>query len=1236
MKITESQFESNIIETLTSLQPRAWEFLNNKLNKKSTYLTENDLKENLKEIIERNNRTILIKSGSAELKEQEFREILNEIEESIYNKENSKGFVPFNAAVFLQSSGRATEVKITRKGDDENKKTPLVLFSPEEKKPNGYRDYEPTYQIAQQVQIGNYRADLMLLIDGLPVVLFENKREDVDINRAYNQVKTYLKEIDNKHLTIFSTIQVCVVAKENWLRYFARPNKNDKIDKNYCYQWTERSKDIKNLGEHQLQRIDLYSQKEIPASFETPVTDVTLVLERLFTPLNVRNMVTNHIIAEKGIKPRIMLMRKYQAKAVDECISRINKMLTHLDDDGHFTQVDNDINPTLQKTKTVVNRLGYVWHTTGAGKTVTSFKIANLIARSENKIQKVVFLVDRIDLRKQTHNNFSRFLTSSENSLIVIDNSIGSGSESDSENTSENTSESGSKSSSKGGSKSGSIKLGEALADDEKNNIIITTIQTLHKFLTSSNPKYKELIDNASEKNILFIVDEAHRSTSGDSLKEIRNILKYTAWIGFTGTPNLDDYKQENQGKHKNTEAIFGNLIHSYTILQAIYDRNVLGFDVHFTQIEDIKQVFDPEKNTDFANFAVKEKFSFKPYENESPDDYTKRYNEFTDKYLNSKLKEEQSQIAKNYIKSIVAFTLKNWKLFSKERKFSSMLTTSSINMAYHIFCEFRDQLAQMSEAEKKALFVDNLKFTAIFSNTVDYKGDGDDKAYLKEIREHYHNTLGFNENFHESDAMERIKRVNRKEKEDPKEYLDLIIVVDKLLTGFDAPKLHTLIVDRVLSGAKLIQAYSRTNRLYKRIKPFGKIINLRAPQRNKEEFLAAMKTYSGLSKGDKFDTKVIMPDRKNLRKIITKRKIDLVRIFKKHFNSESPINLSHISKYGLSRLEIPDITSIEEDADTYKHLKSVNRILQGIIKLTLQAKDSPLEYNAKGKLISGYDENDPDSFYKRLGLKDKDTYQKGYTKVHSIIKQQIANYRASQKSENPNSSFLEEELEVDQIGEALYQLNILEEENLRVTKQKVIEFIHQFIDVGLATTPTREAFIKTTLKTLETLKTMDYYTVTPHFRVALACIENGLNDLFNSNKNFDVEELENHFKEFFKNTQSIIEGNRSVDSIKSIVFDFQFDALIDKVKSDPTTYSFINFDEQTIEVIEKFKETIVYNLNNPNSDVKFFSNQIKHFTDEINTSRRSFAIYSESDPEKIFENDLERIINEAYRIPTS
>ncbi|RIY33631.1 hypothetical protein CJP74_01190 [Psittacicella melopsittaci] len=1207
MNLSENEFEKNVIDTLTSLYPYGWDFLNSKLTRESDYVSEDRLLRNLKEIIERNNRSILLQSGSAKLDDQEFKEVINEIRESIYNKENSKGFVPFNAAVFLQSSGRPTEVQITRTSDHKEHKISLILFSSDEKKPQGYRDYQPTYQIAQQVQIGNYRADLMLLIDGLPVVLFENKRKDVDINGAYSQVKRYLNEIDQKQLTIFSTIQVCAVAKENELRYFARPNTNEDIDRKYCYQWTEKNKDIKTFGDLHLKRIDLDSQKEIPASFEVPVTDVTLVLKNLFTPLNTRHMVTNHIITEKGIRPRIMLMRKYQAKAVDECISRINKMLTHLDDEGHFTQVGSDIEPIVQKTKTVVNRLGYVWHTTGAGKTVTSFKIANLIARSESKIQKVVFLVDRIDLRKQTYDNFSRFLTSSEDSLIVIDNSEGSGSRT----------------------------LGEALASNQTNNITITTIQTLHKFLTSSNPEYKELADIAAEKNILFIVDEAHRSTSGDSLKEIRNILKYTAWIGFTGTPNLDDYKPEYLGTYKNTEAIFGKLVHSYTILQAIYDNNVLGFDVHFTQIDNIQQVFDPEKNTDFANFAAKEKFTFEPYEDESPDDYNKRYNEVTDKYLNLKLKHaEQSQVAKNYIKSIVAFTLENWKLFSKERKFSGMLTTTSINMAYHIFCEFRDQLAQMSEERKKALFVDNLKFTAIFSDKVDNKGDGDDKAYLKEIREHYRNTLGFNDNFHESDAMERIKRVNRKEKEDPKEYLDLIIVVDKLLTGFDAPKLHTLIVDRILSGAKLIQAYSRTNRL-SNYKPYGKIINLRAPQRNKEEFLAAMKTYSGLSEDDKFDAKVIMPEQDELVIRIAKRQEDLARVNAVFSNSESPFNLPYIREYGLAGLAIPDLTSTDEGSESYKLLKELHSILRDINYLTLQAKDRPLEYNAEGKLISGYDENDPDAFYESLGLKDKETYQKGYVDPQSLIGQQLANFRASKKSENPNSPFLEEEeVEEDQIGDNLYQLNILEEENLRVTKQKVIEFIHQFIDTGLATTPTREAFIETTLKTLETLKTMDYYEIASHFKAALACVENELNSLFNSNKNFDVEELEKHFKEFFKNAQSIIEGNNSGDSLNSIVFGFQFDVFIDKVKSNPSTYPFINFDEQTIKTIEKFRKEAIYNLNNPNSDVRTFRPRISYFTDEINKSRSRFVILSDSDPVKIFENDLNRIVTAAYQIP--
>ena len=556
---------------------------------------------------------------------------------------------------------------------------------------------------------------------------------------------------NSQYSDIFSTLQILIAMTPNNVKYMANTT-SDKFNKDFAFNWQKRDDNmiVRNWKEF------ANSMLSIPMAHQ---------------------MATNYMILD-GTKNKQMLkvMRPYQVYATQNVIENLKK-------------VDFELG---------TNKVGYIWHTTGSGKTITSFKTAWLASRMP-RVDKVVFVVDRIALTKQTNENYRAYDPDTD-----VDDMTKLGSVRGTKNTND---------------------LNRKLKSKDS-SIIVTSVQKLGTLVNREN--FKE-----PDKNIVFIVDEAHRSTGGDNFTNIQKAFKKSAWVGYTGTPMFDDTTSGLR-----TEDIFGELLHAYTIREAIADRNVLGFKVDFeTTIDELQM------KTDYLP-----KFYYDRYPNWTEEDIQNKINNLTAEDMDDAIEPSFYDENLEHVKLVVEDIFKNWRNRSNEGKYNALFTThvgggkASTPMAMMYFREF-----QRVNAENKINGGQTLKVAVTFSqNTSNNDSQLTTNQGLFDAIQHYNKE--FNTNFGMDDVsgytQDVTSRLNRTATD--KNYLDLVIVVDQLLTGFDAPKLNTLYVDRTLKGAGLIQAYSRTNRIADmQEKPWGRIVNYRWPSQNEKLMNKALAIYA-------------------------------------------------------------------------------------------------------------------------------------------------------------------------------------------------------------------------------------------------------------------------------------------------------------------------------------------------------------------------------------------------------
>ena len=564
--------------------------------------------------------------------------------------------------------------------------------------------------IKQFEQSGSHanRYDVTILVNGLPLVQVELKKRGVAIREAFNQVHRYSKESFNSAHSFYKYLQIFVISNGTDTRYFANTTKRDKNSFDFTMNWAKADNSlIKDL-------------KDFTATF--------------FQKNTLLNVLLHYSIFD--VNDTLLVMRPYQIAATERILWKINS--------AHEA-----------KNWSKSQGGGFIWHTTGSGKTLTSFKAARLATELEF-IDKVFFVVDRKDLDYQTMKEYQRF---SPDSVNGSDNTAG-------------------------------LKRN---IDKDDNKIIVTTIQKLNNLMKGDSdlPIYN--------KHVVFIFDECHRSQFGEAQKNLKKKFKKYYQFGFTGTPIF----QENALTAETTESVFGRQLHTYVITDAIRDEKVLKFKVDYNNVRPRFKDIETEQDEKKLSAAENKLALLHP----------------------ERIKEISQYVLNNYRQ-------KTHRLQPNAKGFNAMFAVSSVDAA-KLYYETLNKLQAHSDKPLKIAtifsFAANEEQDAIGDivdesfdvSAMDSTGKEFLSAAINDYNAYFKTTFSVDGDGFQNYYRDLAKRVKAKE-------IDLLIVVGMFLTGFDAPMLNTLFVDKNLRYHGLIQAFSRTNRIYDATKTFGNIVTFR------------------------------------------------------------------------------------------------------------------------------------------------------------------------------------------------------------------------------------------------------------------------------------------------------------------------------------------------------------------------------------------------------------------------
>ncbi|GEN26094.1 DEAD/DEAH box helicase [Halomonas cupida] len=620
-------------------------------------------------------------------------------------------------------------------------------------------DFEVINQLRINTDNSHHRYDVILLINGVPVVQIELKTLGINPRRAMEQVVQYKNEPGNGYgNTLLCFMQLFIVSNRSSTYYFANNH-----NQHFAFNADERFLPIYQLA----------------GEDNTKITHLDDFADKFLAKCTLSQMISRYMVLVAS-EQKLMIMRPYQiyaVKAIVECIQQ--------------------------------NRgNGYIWHTTGSGKTLTSFKASTLLKDTPD-IEKCLFVVDRKDLDRQTREEFNRF----QEGCVE-------------ENTNTET------------------LVRRLLSEDYADKVIVTTIQKLGLALDETSKKaqqhkekgqltYKERLEPLRDKRIVIIFDECHRSQFGDNHQAIKEFFPRAQLFGFTGTPIFDDnasYKQIDGtvGSYKTTKDIFEKQLHAYTITHAIDDKNVLRFHIDYFKPESQKKKEQAQDNNSKAK-------------------------------ANSRTKHALTQQASARL--IVDAILEKHNAATNQRRFNAILATASINDAISYYRLFKEIQAEryIEDPDYQSLNVacvfsppanGNKDIKQLQEDLPQEKADNQQeperkKAALQEIISDYNAQYSSNHNVNEfdlyyQDVQQRIKEQQYRNSDYPqKNKIDITIVVDMLLTGFDSKYLNTLYVDKNLKYHGLIQAFSRTNRVLNDTKPYGNVLDFRGQEQSVDEAIA-------------------------------------------------------------------------------------------------------------------------------------------------------------------------------------------------------------------------------------------------------------------------------------------------------------------------------------------------------------------------------------------------------------
>lgn len=638
------------------------------------------------------------------------------------------------------------------------------------------------YQVTHQVTIeGNYknRYDVTLLVNGLPLVQIELKRRGLEMKEAFNQVNRYQRHSFGSNSALYQYVQIFIISNGVNTKYYAN-NRHQSFKQ--TFYWSDKN------------------NKRLTNILNGFTSD-------FLEPCHISKMICKYIVLNETHKI-LMVLRPYQFYAVEAMIDKV-KNSTHN---------------------------GYIWHTTGSGKTLTSFKASQIIMQMP-QVKKVVFVVDRKDLDYQTTKEFNSF---SKGSIDGTDNTKA---------------------------------LVKQFEDDTK--LIVTTIQKLNTAI--SKKRYLQKMQNLQDERMVFIFDECHRSQFGDTHNRIKNFFHNHQMFGFTGTPIFADNAAKNELGKRTTKDLFGNCLHKYVITDAIKDENVLKFAVEYVG-------------------KFKQKNSATEIDVEVED-----------------IDRKELMESKERINKIVDYIIANHNRKTHSREFTGMLCVSSTD----VLLKYYDLFKQKKEEGKH-----NLKVATIFSYVANEE-DADANGFIPEevsvveespalygLHQHKRDKLEsyigdynkmFGSNFSTKDSQSFYNYYNDISKKVKERKIDILLVVNMFLTGFDSPALNTLYVDKNLRYHGLIQAYSRTNRIVNEQKSQGEIVVFRNLKKATDEAIT------------------LFSNKEAIEVIIMKPYEDYIKKFNEAF-----INLLKVTPTVKS---VDDLVSEEDELEFIKAFREVMRL---------------------------------------------------------------------------------------------------------------------------------------------------------------------------------------------------------------------------------------------------------------------------------------------------------------------
>lgn len=721
-------------------------------NKVLKHPTEDDLIQNWADILYENNRDI-DRLNDYPLTRTEMDQIIDQIK-TLRTPLKLNGFI----------NGKTVSIKRDNQDDKMHfgKEISLKIYDRNEIAAGSSR-----YQIAQQPiykaknsLANDRRGDLTLLINGMPVIHIELKKSGVSVKQAQIQIEKYAHE--GVFTGIYSLVQIFVAMNPDETTYYANPGPDGKFNPCYYFHWA----DFNN------ERIDQWDK--VGASL-------------LSIPM-AHEMIGFYTVADDsdGI---LKVMRSYQYYAASKISDKVAK---------NKWQDKNQLG-------------GYIWHTTGSGKTLTSFKSAQLIASSKDA-DKVIFLMDRIELGTQSLKEYRAFADNADDIQ-------------DTEDT--------------------HVLVSKIKSEDPANTLIVTSIQKMSNIGKENDGLKQSDLDKMTSKRIVFIIDECHRSTFGDMLITIKDTFPNALFFGFTGTPIQD----ENQKKMNTTSDIFGEELHRYSIADGIRDGNVLGFDPYKVMTykdNELREAValvkakannrnealsDPEKKKIYLKYMDKSKISMIT----KIDDFGNKILGIEDYIPNAQYQTDE------HMNAVVEDIINGWDIISQNSKFHAIFATSSIPEAIGYYKLFKSKTSK-------------LKVIGLFDEHIDNKeGYKVKEEGVLEIINDYNNLYGQEFNIASFPKMKKdiaSRLAHKKPYErielEPKKQIDILIVVNQMLTGFDSKWINTLYIDKMIEYENIIQAFSRTNRLFGPDKPFGVIRYYRRPHTMEENIKKAIQLYSG------------------------------------------------------------------------------------------------------------------------------------------------------------------------------------------------------------------------------------------------------------------------------------------------------------------------------------------------------------------------------------------------------